>query len=231
MKSEKSRIHISYRAHSRLTEALAAEGHELAVLRPCSAVSEPISAHPDIFLCKLGSAPRSPVFRGNAGLLAPEYPKDVLYNAVVTEKFLICNTNTVSEELIRAARELYPDIVTIPVPQGYTKCSMVVVDESHFITGDRGIFRALEKYNKTRPDDRPAAECLLIEPGYVELPGYSRGFIGGASGRIGDEIWFNGDIESHPDCEKIKVFIESCGLSVRSFEGLPLVDIGSIIEE
>ncbi len=226
-----SLIHISQYAYEEVLDALRGEGHEIAPEGPKQAVSEPISAHPDIFLCKLGAAPRSPVFRGNADLLSPEYPKDVLYNAVVTEKFLICNTNTVSEDLASAAQAHYPDIVSIHVQQGYSKCSMVVVDERHFITEDEGIFRALQKYNKTRPDDSPAAECLLVEPGHVDLPGYKRGFIGGASGRIVDEIWFNGDIEAHPDWERIRDLIEGCGLSVRSFAGLPLMDIGSIIEE
>ena len=228
-----SRIYVSENAHDDLLRAIRGEGHDVAFVRPCEAVSEPISAHPDIFLCKLGTTPKSPVFHGNASLLGPEYPADVLYNAVVTERFMICNTKTVSVELLSAAKALYPDIQTIHVPQGYTKCNVVVVDESHFITEDEGIFRALEEWNARNycNGELVHAECLLIEHGYVLLPGLKRGFIGGASGRIGDEIWFNGDIEAHPDHESIRSFIEGCGLGIRSFTGLPLLDIGSIIEE
>ena len=72
------------------------------------------------------------------------------------------------------------------------------------------------------------------EGGYdlaVELPGYKRGFIGGASGRVGDEIWFNGDLNAHPDAQNIVNFICRCGLTVCWISDVPLVDIGSIIEE
>ena len=216
-------IHVSMNAYQGLIDALCEEGHMIAFVRPCKAVSEPISMHPDIFIVKMGTSLKSPVFALDTALLGKEYPKDVLYNAVVTEKFLICNTKTVSEDLVKAAKELYPDIRTVHVPQGYTKCNMVVVDENHFITEDEGIFRAL--------DDVEGAGCLLIKGGHVLLPGHPKGFIGGASGRIGSEIWFNGDISVHPDYQKIRDFIESRGLSVRYVKGKPLLDIGSIIEE
>ena len=214
---------ISSCASNELKEALTENGCALMSVGPCEAVSEPISSHPDIYMCKLGTAPKSPVFKGDADLLGPEYPSDVLYNAVITEKFMICNTSTVSPDLMNAAKELYPDIKVIHVAQGYTKCKMVVVDESHFITEDEGIYKALSSEDE--------AECLLISAGHVELPGYKRGFIGGASGRIGDEIWFNGDLSAHPDAENIVNFICGCGLTASWITDKPLVDIGSIIEE
>ena len=216
-----SLIHISKDAYPEVLEALRDEGHQIALEGPKQAVSEAIAAHPDILLCKLGAAPESPVFRGNESLLGPVYPADVPYNAVVTERFMICNTKTVSADLLSAAKELYPDIRIIHVLQGYTKCNVVVVDESHFITEDAGIYNAIEAF----------AECLLIEPGAVLLPGFKRGFIGGTSGRIGDEIWFNGDISLHPDWAGIKSFIEGWGLGIRFVPGRSLMDIGSIIEE
>ena len=154
---------ISPLANIELKEALAENGCELVPVGPCKAVSEPISSHPDIYMCKLGTAPKSPVFKGKTDLLGPNYPSDVLYNAVVTEKFMICNTSTVSPDLMNAAKELYPDIKVIHVAQGYTKCNLVVVDDSHFITEDEGIYKAL------CAEDGP--ECLLISAGDVELPG------------------------------------------------------------
>ena len=62
-----------------------------------------------------------------------------------------------------------------------------------------------------------------------ELPGYDTGFLGGTSGRVGDEIVFNGDLSAHPDFEAIKDFIRSRGLQIKYFESYPLRDIGSII--
>ena len=218
-----SRINISYIAYKELTDVLAESGHQICFTGQKQAVSEPISSHPDIYMCKLGTAPKSPVFKGNTDLLGPEYPSDVLYNAVVTEKYMICNTGTVSPDLINAAKDLYPDIKVIHVAQGYTKCNLVVVDDSHFITEDEGIYKAL------CAEDGP--ECLLISAGHVELPGYKRGFVGGASGRVGDEIWFNGDLNAHPDAENIVNLICGCGLTACWITDKPLTDIGSIIEE
>ena len=216
-------IHISKDAYPELIDALREEGHQMALQGPKQAVSQGIDCHPDIYMVKLGTSPESPVFQGDAGILGPDYPADVPYNAVVTEKYLICNTKTVSPDVVKAANALYPDIITVHVAQGYTKCSLVVVDECHFITEDEGIYRELGKTD--------GIECLLISSGYVLLPGYDSGFIGGASGRIGDEVWFNGDLTLHPDCDRITEFICNCGLTVSWISGKPLLDIGSIIEE
>ena len=226
-----SRIYLSYLAWPELKDMLAQAGHQICVLSPKQAVSEAISAHPDVYMCKMGTTPRSPVFAGNEALLGPVYPCDVLNNSVVTEKFLICNLKTVSPELIDASKQLYPDIITINVAQGYTKCNMVVVDERHFITEDEGIYKAIEGYNASWRKDQPEAVCLLVRPGSAELPGYTRGVLGGASGRIGNDIWFNGDITIHPDYFKIRAFIDGLGLGIRYVHGKKLTDIGSIIEE
>ena len=217
-----SLVLISSKYSNEMQNALIRNGHVIVPVGPCEAVSEPVSCHPDIYFCKLGTSPKSPIFQGDAALLGSDYPADVLYNAVVTEKYMICNPKTVSKDLISAAKELYPDIIMINVAQGYTKCNVAVVDERSFITEDDGIYKALCGFSDIR--------CLKISPGYVKLPGFSRGFIGGASGRIGDEIWFNGDISVHPDYESIKGFIEDSGLKIRYIPGMDLIDIGSIIE-
>ncbi|MFR2966829.1 MAG: DUF6873 family GME fold protein [Anaerovoracaceae bacterium] len=65
----------------------------------------------------------------------------------------------------------------------------------------------------------------------AQVIGYKYGFLGGASGRIGDEIVFNGDLAAHSDYEEIKSFIQERGLRLVYFRQYPLTDIGSIIEE
>ena len=106
------------------------------------------------------------------------------------------------------------------VKQGYACCSIVPVDEDSIITADRGIARAAEA---------AGIRVLTVEAGHVELPGYDTGFLGGTSGRVGDEIIFNGDLSAHPDFEAIRDFIGSRGLKIKYFESYPLRDIGSII--
>ena len=226
-----STIHISPFAYPQLIKAFRDSGADIALEGPWQAVSEPLRHHVDLLLCKMGCGPKSPVFRGKEDKLGTIYPKDVLYNAVVTESFIICNKKTVSGDLIDHAMQLYPNAKTIHVPQGYTKCNLVVIDRNHFITEDMGIYNSISSCLDDNKETDINPICLLISPGHVSLPGYSRGFIGGASGRVGDCIYFNGDISVHPDYDKIKCFIESCSLSISGVPGKKLIDIGSIIEE
>ena len=86
-----------------------------------------------------------------------------------------------------------------------------------------GILSALKK--------SPDLGVLPVSQGHVKLDGFEYGFLGGASGRVGDEIVFNGDLSAHPDYEAIREFIESRGLAVRFFPEYPLTDIGSILTD
>ena len=50
---------------------------------------------------------------------------------------------------------------------------------------------------------RYGIDVLLIRPGYIELPGYPYGFIGGTNGNLSkDIIVFSGSLKEHPDYEK-----------------------------
>ena len=108
----------------------------------------------------------------------------------------------------------------VNVRQGYAKCSTVIVDEDSIITYDRGLGqRCIEA----------GMDVLFVSPGHVLLEGYESGFLGGASGRIGDTVYFNGDLTEHPDFQAIKDFIEERGLSSKWFPDWPLTDIGTIL--
>ena len=123
--------------------------------------------------------------------------------------------------LIGEARKI--GLAFIHVNQGYTKCNCVVVDGNSVITADRGIVSALKKC--------PDIDVLPISQGFVRLEKFEYGFLGGASGKVGNEIVFNGDLSAHPDYEAICRFIEARGLSVKYFPGYPLTDIGSILTD
>ena len=56
------------------------------------------------------------------------------------------------------------------------------------------------------------------------------GFIGGCSGLISnDTIVFFGNIEKHPDYDKIKVFVNSKNKTILSLSNENLLDLGSLI--
>ena len=147
-----------------------------------------------------------------------KYPFDVLFNAALVGKNLICNKKTVSRLVLKAAEDLGINI--IHVSQGYTKCSTCIVSDNAIITADRAIYDACVGNGII---------ALLISEGHITLSDYNYGFIGGASGGFGNKIYFCGDILSHPDGGQILEFCKKHGKTAISLSSDKLLDIGSIL--
>ncbi len=179
----------------------------------------------------------------NMGGIGYEYPDNVPYNAVVTDRFLIHNTELTSHEVLERAR--FAGLQIINVKQGYTRCSCLPVGSKAFITADEGIAKSLRAWNElirseaasaaADGDEEEAAslmndmiDILLVRQGYVHLEGFDHGFIGGTAGAVGKKIYFNGDLTEHPDSDIIVRFIEDHGYEPVWFADEPLTDIGSI---
>ena len=145
-----------------------------------------------------------------------KYPFDVLFNACIVGKALICNRKTVSKLIIDAAIENEYDI--IHVPQGYAKCSVCSVSDDAIITSDKAIALAC----------RDKLDVLVISEGYISLPPYNYGFIGGVSGSFGDTVYFCGSLDTHPDGEKIKEFCAKHKKIALSLSAGELQDVGSL---
>lgn len=151
--------------------------------------------------------------------LGSKYPEDCKLNCVVTDKFIICNIDTVSSDVlqyfIRKGKEI------ISVKQGYTKCSVVPLCDEAIITDDKSICNSCTV---------KGIDVLLVTKGSVRLNGFDYGFIGGASGVIDKHtVAFNGDVTKHSDGEKIIDFLKKYGMSALSLDSGELWDIGSII--
>lgn len=233
-----STIYLSETANPLLIEYLKQQGHIIRIIEMSDITYKPVSSHPDIYMCSMG--PGKPVYFGCPEKIGSKYPENIIYNAACTGKYFIHNTKYTDSELL----ELAETFEIIDVPQGYTKCNTLIVDENSIITSDIGIYNSCYRqlsfsYENSLPKDgkscissasAPQLEVLLIEKGHIKLQGFDYGFIGGASGRIGDTIIFNGNITQHPDYEKIAAFIESRALKIKYFTEYTLEDIGSIIE-
>jgi hypothetical protein len=211
-----SKIHLSVNANEQLKKYLSSLHHEIRYVSAMAKVDEPISTHPDIYMCHLGKE----VYHGNPKALSYDYPRHAIFNGCSTGKYFIHNLKYTDSELLKKVRSLGQ--IEVNTAQGYAKCSCVVVDENSIITADGGIKKASEK---------AGIDVLYIEPKQVILHGYPYGFIGGASGKVGNTIIFNGDISKHSNFSEIKNFIESRSLEMIYFNTYPLTDIGSIIEE
>ena len=215
------KAYISNEAHPLLIDYLEQKGCEIYYVS--DRVGSPIGSHPDLYYCQMGFT--GEVFIGDAAKVGASYPEDAIYNGACTGKFFIHNTEITDKKLLETVKNA--GISIINVKQGYAKCNCVTVDENSIITSDAGIAKSIEKCKKEAVSETP--DVLLIDQGYVSLPGFKYGFLGGASGRIDDEIIFHGDLSSHPDFEAIKNYISNRGLSLKYFPEFPLTDSGSII--
>ena len=144
-------------------------------------VYEAISGHPDIFMCQTPEtvvvAPNIPaeflavldnnhinfVFGKNP--VGIKYPETAIYNAVVTEKYLVHNI-TFSDPVILNVEEKKQ---IIPVKQAYTRCNLLFLNENAAITSDKGIEKQLAAFG---------VRTLFVDPAGVELPGFKHGFFG-----------------------------------------------------
>lgn len=152
--------------------------------------------------------------------IAAKYPANVALNALVIGNYLISRTDS-TDETIRenGARRGYQPI---GVRQGYAKCACAVAGDHAIITADRGIYHSLKEYK---------IDILLIEEGRVRLDGANCGFIGGASGYDPERktLYFSGNIEEHPDAERIKTFCREHQTETVSLTDDVLTDIGGMI--
>ena len=157
-----------------------------------------------------------PFIKGNSRL-APVYPQDIAYNAVITKNYLIHNLEYTNSLLLLHSKNTNKTL--LPVKQGYTKCSTVVVSDNALITSDEGIYKAA----------KDLMNVLLIQPGYVNLDGFDYGFLGGTSASFEDTVVFHGDLSKHPDFLSIQSFVEEAHKNLVYFEDFPLTDIGSVL--
>lgn len=196
-------------------------------------VEKPISGHPDIqifihhkiafvhpdinsdFLKKLNSFYD---VRFGVTQLSSLYPGDIAYNIAAAGEYAFHKKNSTDPVIVDYFKN--NGISIIEVKQGYSKCSTLIVTGRSIITSDVSIHNSAEKNG---------FDSLLISPGYINLPGYKYGFIGGASGVFNNMILFTGSIDNHPDRDKIYNYIEAKGLTVKLLSDEPAYDAGSIL--
>lgn len=213
-------------------------GHNVIKIPKNPKLYTAIESHPDIVLCQINDtlfiekttydyiSEKNPNFSSILSdfkiVITPDieigkYPHDVRLNLAYTGKYALHNFKHTDALLTKHLVE--KDVELVQISQGYSKCSILVVDENSIITGDKGIYDQV----------KDKLDCLLINQGDVLLKGMEYGFIGGASGKYLDEIWFYGDIYSHLDYDRILDFITRRGLKIKGFSEYPLEDIGSVV--
>ena len=148
------------------------------------------------------------------------YPGDAQMNVCILGNKVICNPKTVPDAIVKYLT-IGNRAVQISSRQGYSRCSVCVVNDNAIITADEGICRSAEARG---------VDVLKIRPGYIDLPGFDYGFIGGASFKISDtKLAFTGRLDSHPDAERITEFASLHNIDIVYITDKRAFDIGGAI--
>ncbi|MGN9164686.1 DUF6873 family GME fold protein [Tissierellaceae bacterium HCP3S3_D8] len=151
--------------------------------------------------------------------LVGKYPLDIAYNVGRIYGRAIHNFKYTDEVLKFYLKK--EGLEFININQGYTKCSMAIVDENSIITADVPIYNILKNLGY---------DVLLIKPGYIHLEKQDYGFIGGSTGNFSkDKMFFSGILDSHPDRNEIQKFIHKKNKKIIYLSKKTITDIGTII--
>lgn len=143
------------------------------------------------------------------------YPFDICYNAACLGTTVICSKKYTDKILLSNMETV------LDVRQGYSKCSICIVNNQAIITDDTGIAKKAAEIG---------IDVLFIRKGSIKLLSGRTGFIGGVSGLLKkDLLAFNGDINLHEDSSEIKAFCRNHGVEIVCLKSGTLEDIGTII--
>lgn len=191
--------------------------------------------HPDMQLCYLGNGNAvcasdylfeemqsmgfnivKSRFIHNEGII--RYPECTAFNVLILGGYVIGRLNSIDKNILDYSEQ--HNLKFINVNQGYTKCSVAIVSQNAVITADDSIYSAL----------KDKFDVLKISPGYIDLPGYDYGFIGGCCGLLDKNLLaFTGRIKSHPDHTEIESFLKQHNVNYIELTDERLLDVGSLI--
>ena len=212
-------------------------GYEVITLPSFSALPDPIASHPDSLIAKLSDRiftcadycdrasyvftdllERHPWLKLSflEDRVGKRYPEDARYNLLFTGEEVILNPRSIAGGILEYTDQA--GVQRIEVKQGYPACSTLYLD-GLAITADPSIEKALLSRGR---------EVLKIGSGYISLPPYEYGFIGGASAVIGRRVFFFGNPETHPDGGAILGEIKARGYDAVALLSGGLLDLGGI---
>lgn len=159
------------------------------------------------------------LFRETETELSDLYPFDCPFNNFSIGHALVCGKS--ADYLIRAYAR-YEDKLEIYVPQNYTKCCTILVNDHAVITSDYYIGKTLRKFG---------FDVLTIKDSdEIGLKGYSHGLIGGCAAKLSaDTLAFTGDISRFKYGEDIRSFCINHKVYTFSLSSESLYDYGGIL--
>lgn len=222
---------ISPDADEKILIRLKKQDIEPVLIDKCGYISKPIAGHPDMQIFKFGNIlfchpdisltflkkiEKYAEIKICNTKLSPRHPYDIPYNILYLGNSAIHKLKYTEPEIKKHLENV--SVQLIDVKQGYTKCSCIPAGNS-VITADDSIYRTCSSVQ---------INSLKITPGFINLPGYKYGFIGGASGVSGNRIYLTGNLNNHPDKKSIENFAESINFSIFYLTDNDPIDLGTI---
>lgn len=148
--------------------------------------------------------------------LGYSYPQNIILNAFSSSNLFVHNLNYTDKNLLNAQKNKKK----IHVKQGYTKCSILPINENAVITSDKGIYKSLKKEN---------IDVLLIPPSDILLPSLNYGFIGGTGGLISEnKLAFFGELKNYAYGKEVYDFLFKYDVKPIYLRKGKLIDRGSL---
>ena len=161
----------------------------------------------------------SELFKETETELANLYPFDCLFNNFRLKDMLICGK---SVDYVIQAYAKYEELNIIYVPQNYTKCCCVIVNEEAIITSDYNICKILKQND---------FDVLYVkDSNTIGLKGYSHGLIGGCSVKLASNLLgFTGNLNTYEYGNEIRDFCANHNVDAISLSSNRMYDYGGIL--
>ena len=188
-------------------------------LEPSDLAYPSISSHPDIFFFCKDERHCESVICAPDNSVGNKYPDTCRFNAVGVGNILIHNLKYTDKKILDLYRNLSTKSVQINVNQGYTRCNLLALNETNYITSDLGVKRVLEEHN---------FNVFYVDPHQITLPGQKYGFFPGCCGLVDDNLVVCGSISRLKECKELRKFVRRNGMKIIELYNGELIDVGSI---
>ena len=136
-------------------ETLNGLGYEIIEIKKSEKVYPEISSHVDIFACKvkdkiiaekhiydiLKNKFKRKIIKGDS-TIQNVYPNDINYNVCIVGNRAIHNFKYTDSKIISELNKNNFELIN--VKQGYSNCSIAVIDENSIILSDKGLYNSLK---------------------------------------------------------------------------------------
>ncbi len=225
---------VDYRISDKSEEALINLGIKVLKTTKLDCVYESVNGHPDmqihhigdnIFVCEKSLAeyykkllPDAHIVSGNTHL-SSNYPHDIAYNGARVGDYFFHYLNYTDSEIIEYYKTNGEKLIN--VKQGYTKCSVAIINEYAIITSDTKIAQKARNVG---------IDALFTENNQIILKGQNCGFFGGICGKIDkNTLIINGNINKLRNAESLLNFCHKYDVNIKSLNNCIPEDIGSIL--